>query len=274
MQVSVIIPTYNRAGVLSRALESVMAQTLPAEEVIVVDDGSTDHTAEVAARFPEVRYVYQDNHGVSHARNRGIGMARSPWIALLDSDDEWLPEKLERQHQQVQQNPGHKIIHTEEIWIRNGKRVNAMNKHQKHGGDIFEQCLPLCVISPSSVIIHRDVFDEVGLFDETLPACEDYDLWLRLCARYPVLFVEEPSIVKHGGHEDQLSRKYWGMDRFRIRALEKILQDDEVSNAHKQAAYAMLREKIDIFILGARKRQKWDDIADYEKLKERYRHYA
>ncbi|MET0093096.1 MAG: glycosyltransferase family A protein, partial [Sedimenticola sp.] len=208
MQISVIIPTHNRADLLERALKSVQAQTLPPLEVIVVDDGSEDHTREmVSEKFPRVHYLHQPNRGVSSARNLGISEARGDWIALLDSDDEWLPSKLASQKTRLESQPGHHICHTEEIWIRNGKRVNQMKKHTKQGGAIFQHCLPLCVISPSSVLIHKSVFREVGLFDESLPACEDYDLWLRICARYPVTYVEQPQIVKYGGHEDQLSRR-------------------------------------------------------------------
>ncbi|MES9936336.1 MAG: glycosyltransferase family A protein, partial [Sedimenticola sp.] len=229
MQISVIIPTHNRADLLERALKSVQAQTLPPLEVIVVDDGSEDHTREmVSEKFPRVRYLQQPNRGVSSARNLGISEARGDWIALLDSDDEWLPSKLASQKTRLESQPGHHICHTEEIWIRNGKRVNQMKKHTKQGGAIFQHCLPLCVISPSSVLIHKSVFREVGLFDESLPACEDYDLWLRICARYPVTYVEQPQIVKYGGHEDQLSRRHWGMDRFRLHALEKIITSGDI----------------------------------------------
>ncbi len=101
-----------------------------------------------------------------------------------------------------------RVCHTDEIWIRNGRRVNARKKHGKKGGWIFQHCLPLCAMSPSSIMIHRDVFTALGGFDERLPACEDYDLWLRITARYPVLFTRQPLIEKYGGHDDQLSRKY------------------------------------------------------------------
>ena len=163
-----------------------------------------------------------------------------------------------------------KICHTEEVWIRDGRRVNAMKKHKKKGGWIFQHCLPLCAISPSSVIIHRSVFEETGLFDEELPACEDYDLWLRITSRYPVLFVEEPLINKYGGHEDQLSRKYWGMDRFRIQALIKIIAEDALKKDDRQAAVGMLRTKLKIFINGAKKRGKQNEVNSYQQLLARY----
>ncbi|MCK5479891.1 MAG: glycosyltransferase family 2 protein, partial [Gammaproteobacteria bacterium] len=181
----------------------------------------------------------------------------------LDSDDCWLPHKLERQQFLLRTNPQAKICHSDEIWIRNGKRVNPMKKHAKRGGYIFKHCLPLCAISPSSVIIRRDIFNEIGLFDESLPACEDYDFWLRICAVYPVLYTDEPLMIKHGGHEGQLSRRYWGMDRFRIRALEKILASGTLNAENHAAALAMLLEKIRIVVKGADKRDNTELAGTY-----------
>jgi glycosyltransferase involved in cell wall biosynthesis len=271
MNISVVIPTHNRARTLPRALDSVLAQTLRATEIIVVDDGSTDDTGcLVAGRYPRVRYLLQGNRGVSAARNRGIRAARGDWIALLDSDDVWLRTKLAAQVSLLQERPGHRLCHTEEIWIRHGVRVNAMKKHTKAGGHIFRACLPLCVISPSSALIHRTLFDEVGLFDESLPACEDYDLWLRVCARDAVLFVDEPQIVKHGGHDDQLSRRHWGMDRFRIRSLEKVLAAGVLAGADDSAAAAMLVTKAGILAQGAEKRGKSEIAETYRRLQRRY----
>ena len=267
MLFSVIIPCHNRSESLHRALKSVFAQTYTKFEVIIVDDGSTDDTAQLIQNcFPQCVYIYQANKGVSAARNTGIAQAKGEWIAFLDSDDEWLPAKLQIQIQAATNYPEHKIIHTDEIWIRNGKRVNPMRKHQKYGGWIFEKCLPLCAISPSSVMIQRQVFHRVGLFDESLPACEDYDLWLRVCSLYPVHFIEEALIIKYGGHQDQLSTKYWGMDRFRIKALSHIIQSGSLNQQDMTAARSMLIKKLQIYILGAKKRQKYSEIEHYEKL--------
>ncbi|MDX2456439.1 MAG: glycosyltransferase [Gammaproteobacteria bacterium] len=252
MKISVIIPSWNRADRLGAALDSVYAQSVAPHEVIVVDDGSTDNTRELLSRhYLDVHTIFQQNKGVSQARNTGITAATGDWIALLDSDDRWEPGKLEQQQAAIRANPGFKLCHSDEIWIRNGKRVNPMKKHAKHGGRIFRYCLPLCVISPSTVMIHRDLFTEMGLFDETLPACEDYDLWLRICAVYPVLYVDQPLIIKVGGHADQLSRRYWGMDRFRIQALEKILAADVLGEQDHAAALETLLEKTAIMIQGA-----------------------
>ena len=257
LKISVIIPTHNRAHLLLRAIESVLAQTLKPIEVIIVDDGSTDATAElVSSCFPQCHCVYQENQGVSSARNHGIRIASGDWFAFLDSDDEWLPGKLAAQQEQLSANTAHRLCHTEEIWIRNGKRVNAMLKHAKSGGHIFEKCLPLCVISPSAAMIHRSIFEEIGTFDESLPACEDYDMWLRICSRESVGFVEEALIRKYGGHADQLSGRFWGMDRFRVQALEKLLKETHLRHSDRVAAIRMLLKKLDVLNKGAIKRGK------------------
>jgi glycosyltransferase involved in cell wall biosynthesis len=275
VNISVIIPTYNRAHLLERTLGSVQAQTLAPAEIILVDDGSTDNTATlVQQHFSDCRYLHQSNQGVSSARNHGIRTAKGEWLAFLDSDDEWLPGKLAAQRGALESAPEIRVCHTEEIWVRNGRRVNPMKKHAKTGGHIFQHCLPLCAISPSSVMIHHSIFDEVGLFDESLPACEDYDLWLRVCARHAVQFIDTPQIVKYGGHEDQLSHHYWGMDRFRIQALEKIIADPKLCPENRQAAIATLVEKAGIFAQGAEKRGKWEQAAVYREKQHRYQQQA
>ncbi len=270
-KVSAIIPVFNRAETLIRALDSVAAQTRPPDEVIVVDDGSTDGVEEIIARhYPGVRVIRQANAGVSSARNRGIAAASGEWIALLDSDDEWRPEKLERQTQALAEKPGYHLCHTNEIWIRNGRRVNEGRRHKKSGGNIFHKCLPLCVISPSSVVIRRELLRELGGFDESLPVCEDYDLWLRICARHPVLFVAEALTVKYGGHEDQLSRRYSGMDRFRILAIDKVLEEGVLGDADRAAAVETLLAKAAVYLNGAEKRGTPEEAAHYEALREKY----
>lgn len=250
-EVAVIIPTYNRRHSLSRAVDSVLAQSYQGElEIVVVDDGSTDGTAEfLLSTYPQITLVQQENKGVSSARNYGLNKVNSEWIALLDSDDEWLPAKLVNQLKRLDQSEL-KVCHTEEIWIRNGVRVNQMRKHQKCEGDIFEQSLDLCAMSPSSIVIHRSIFDEIGHFDESLPACEDYDLWLRICSIHQVALVEEPCIVKYGGHHDQLSAKHWGMDRFRVHTLEKILSQ-ELTSEQRAAVKRVLAKKLTILEQGA-----------------------
>ena len=265
--VAVIIPTFNRAVLLERAVRSVIAQTVLPAEIWVIDDGSTDETeGMLRANFPGVHYRYQENRGVSAARNMGIQEAESDWIALLDSDDVWQPEKLERQLRELSKNPEVLFFHTDEIWIRRGKRVNPMNKHAKPNGRVFKASLPMCAMSPSSALIHRSVFDDVGLFDESLPACEDYDLWLRISSKYDVVLVPDTLVVKYGGHEDQLSRKHWGMDRFRVKALEKILKVGAWSLTLDERTLALktLLEKLTILRNGAAKRGNDEQSSFYE----------
>ena len=240
-------------------------------EIIVADDGSTDHSENlIENNYKSVQFVSQQHQGVSAARNRGIKQARGNWIALLDSDDAWKPEKLELQVQALAENIAFKVIHTDETWVRNGKGLSQMKKHRKYGGNIFKHCLPLCVISPSSVMIHQDIFDEVGYFDENLPVCEDYDYWLRMCCRFSVLFLDQALIIKYGGHEDQLSTKHWGMDRFRIQALANILNTDFLIETDRRAAVEILLRKIDIYLKGARKRNNMLFVDEFQSIQERY----
>ena len=270
-KISVILTTYNRSALVERAILSVLKQTRPADEIIIIDDGSTDETSELIPRkYPRISYFWQENKGISAARNAGIEKSAGDWIAFLDSDDTWLKRKLEYQQKALLHNPEYLICHTNEIWIRHGKRVNPMKKHQKSGGYIFEKCLPICVISPSSVMLHRAVFDRFGKFDTDLPVCEDYDLWLRMCAFLPVLYLEKALITKFGGHADQLSRSTWGFDRFRIQALEKIISNPQLNPAYKRAALDMINAKLKIYLQGAEKRGKSEEI---ESIRIKYNQY-
>ena len=145
-----------------------------------------------------------------------------------------------------------------------------MNKHRKYGGDIFLHCLPRCVMSPSSVVLHRSVFEELGGFDETLPVCEDYDLWLRIASQTTVLYVPEKLLIKYGGHKDQLSRSSWGMDRYRIQALEKLLLSEVLSETQSQKAIAEMLRKIEIYVAGAGRRHRWQEVQRYTQKRAYY----
>jgi len=268
--VSIIIPTYDRAWCLPQAVASVLEQTYRDFELIIVDDGSGDDTAQIASSWgPPVRLLQQKHQGVSAARNRGILASRGRLLAFLDSDDWWQPEKLARQVAFFETCPEAMICQTEEIWIRRGVRVNPKQRHRKPSGWIFEASLALCLVSPSAVMMRRELFDAVGLFDEELPACEDYDLWLRVSARYPIHLIDDPLVVKRGGHPDQLSRRH-SLDRYRIQSLAKILRSGTLSDDQAWAARAKLREKCVIYAAGCRKRGKIREAETYEALAERY----
>ncbi len=266
--VSVIIPTYNRADFILASVNSVLQQTFRDFELIVVDDGSSDNTAAVLQPLlGQLRYVKrQERRGPSAARNVGIKLATADWLSFLDSDDLWLPQKLAQQMEFLRANPEAKICYTEEIWYRQGRRVNPGKVHRKYSGWIYQRLLPLCIISPSSVVIHRSVFVQIGGFDETMPAGEDYDLWLRIGARYPIYLISVPLIVKRNGHPGQQSQEVWGIDRFRIVALQKMLTKTPLSPADRQATLAVWRRKCEIFANGCEKRGKIAEANYYRQL--------
>jgi glycosyltransferase involved in cell wall biosynthesis len=269
--VSVILPTYNRGWILTEAIDSVLAQDYKDYELIVVDDGSTDNTRQILEPYGQnIIVLRQTNRGVSAARNRGIAQAGGQLAAFLDSDDLWLPRKLSRQVDFFNLNPDAVINQTEEIWIRNGVRVNPKDRHRKPSGMIFERSLELCLVSPSAVMIKKTLFDAVGVFDENLPACEDYDLWLRISCRYPIHLIDTPLIIKRGGHQDQLS-KAPGLDKFRIQSLENIIESGRLAESQYRAAVYSLQDKCAIYAGGCRKRGRGPEAKFYETLGEKYR---
>ncbi len=263
--VSVIIPTYNRGWCLNEALDSVLSQTYERYELIVVDDGSTDDTGKRLSQYKNITVVNQVNQGVSAARNRGIASSRGDLIAFLDSDDTWLPEKLSVQVNFFMRHPETEICQTQEIWIRHGKRVNPGLRHEKISGLFFERSLALCLVSPSAVMIRKELLESVGLFDETLPACEDYDLWLRINANIPILLIDEPLVIKRGGHADQLSSNS-GLDKYRIQSIKNLLGSGFLSLDQEQAALSMLQKKCRIYASGCKKRGRLEEMAYYDRL--------
>jgi glycosyltransferase involved in cell wall biosynthesis len=273
--ISVIIPTYNRSDFLKEAIESVLKQAYQPFELIVVDDGSTDDTASVLSCYAgKISALSVHHRGPSAARNYGIQAAHGDYIAFLDSDDLWLPGKLAAQMHFFHNNPEARICQTEEIWMRNSVRVNPRQKHKKYSGWIFDQCLPLCVVSPSAVMIHRSVFMRVGLFDETFPACEDYDLWLRIAPLYPIYLIDQPFIIKRGGHGDQQSKNVPALDLYRIRALCKILNSGILTSCQNDLALAELKKKCRIYANGCFKRGRKEEGENIQQLPAHYHRIA
>ena len=269
MKISVIIPTFNRLDLLKRAIDSVLNQSIKPYDIIVVDDGSIDDTSEmIQHKYKSINLIQQKNSGVSAARNNGIKNAQGDWIALLDSDDEWEKNKLEEQVNNLTDNPKYEFCHTNEIWIRNGIRVNQKKRHKKYGGFIFDKCLDICRISPSSVLFNKNILNHVGWFDDKLPVCEDYDLWLRITAEYEILFIDKPLIVKYGGHNDQLSNSVEAIERFRINALQSLLENSDLSKNNRIHAIEMIIKKLNIYLKGLVKRKKHDEAKKVaEKIK-------
>ncbi|MBE1426888.1 glycosyltransferase involved in cell wall biosynthesis [Desulfomicrobium macestii] len=265
--VSVIIPTHDRADVLGRAVASVLGQTWTDLELFVVDDGSSDATASVLAEFddPRLTGMHQENKGVSAARNLGIAASGGRYVALLDSDDYWMPDKLEKQVRFMAES-GFAICQTDEIWIRNGQRVNPRFKHAKPAGWFLERSLELCLISPSCVMFTRELWRELGPFDERLPACEDYSLWLRVGTRHPVGLVPEALTVKTGGHADQLSRRIIGLDLYRIYAMVDLLRSMALGDEQRVMVVAALRERVRLYAQGCIKHGKDEEAVRVREL--------
>jgi glycosyltransferase involved in cell wall biosynthesis len=251
---------------LCEAVASVHAQICADFELIIVDDGSTDETgARLQSIAAGARIITQERCGPAAARNRGAVAASGRYLAFLDSDDLWLPEKLAVQLAFMKVHPEVAICQTEEIWIRNGVRVTPKLKHRKPDGDIFKRSLDLCLVSPSAVMMTRDLFIEVGGFDEKLLVCEDYDLWLRIGVEHSVPLIAQPFVIKRGGHPDQLSHALWGMDRFRVAALQKLLRSG-LSGERRDWAMAVLRNKVAVLANGARKRRRENEALAYEAI--------
>ena len=267
-EVSVIIPTYNRCAMVIEAVESVMAQRDVAFELIVVDDGSSDGTVEqLRDRFAgesRIGLLSIAHSGPAAARNRGVGVAQAELIAFLDSDDLWMSDKLTRQLAFMRENPAYAIAQTQEIWMRNGRRVNSGRRHRKRGGNIFVDSLRTCLISPSAVIMRRDLFNDAGGFDERLAACEDYDLWLRLLIDNETGLLDDALVVRRGGHRDQLSATTPALDRFRIITLSKLMEMPTLSSARRDAVVEVLVEKCLIYAQGLERR---GNIAEAERYR-------
>lgn len=222
MKITAIIPTYNRADFLPLAIESILNQTIPLDEIIIVDDGSEDDTQKILEKYKNLKIIKTANLGVSHARNTGIKNAKNSWIAFLDSDDIWSKEKIEKQINFHKENPDILFSHTNERWIRDGKEIKYPKSLKKPEGECFLQNTSTCKIAASSVLVSKRVFEDIGYFDESMSVCEDYDMWLRVSLRYQIGLLKESLITKYAGHP-QLSSTIFAIDRYHIYSLLKFL---------------------------------------------------
>ena len=261
--ITVVIPVYNREYTIKRAVDAVLSQSISPKEVIVVDDCSTDGTKEILEGYGErITCIFlPENAGPSKARNEGIKQTRTEWVAFLDSDDCWEKNKLENQIGYLAKYPFYQIIQTDEKWIRNGKRVNPCKHHKKPEGWIWEPSLERCLVSASALLVRKSLLEQYGMFDESMPVCEDYDLWLKISRHYPVGLDPALSVLKYGGHRDQLSHKYSAMDRFRAESLYRMLKS-EPSDEYRQKIIDLLGEKLKILINGYKKRNKTNDAKE------------
>lgn len=270
--ISIIIPTFNRAVLLKKAVESVLAQTYPDFELIIVDDGSTDNTKDLVLKLDRrIIYLRQDNKGPASARNLGIKTSKRPFLAFLDSDDRWDSEKLEEQLKAMQGGASSPVSHTQEVWYKEGRLLNQKKRHEKPQGYIFNKCLPLCVVSMSTVMVRREVFESIGLFDEDLPCCEDYDFWLRASIKYDFILIDKPLTLKDGGRRDQVSSLYaTGMDKFRIASILKVIDSGALDPEQKRLAVEELRKKSRIYGNGCIKHGKEEEGREYLTLAQSY----
>ena len=265
--ITVIIPVYNRELTIKRSIDSVLSQSIQSEEIIVVDDCSSDSTKEILEGYGErITCIYlPENSGPSKARNEGIRHARTEWVAFLDSDDCWEKKKLENQIGYLIKYPFYQIIQTDEKWIRNGKRVNPCKHHKKPEGWIWEPSLQRCLVAASALLARKSLLEQCGMFDEAMPVCEDYDLWLKISRHYPVGLDPVLTVTKYGGHRDQLSMKYPVMDRFRAESLYRMLQSER-SGEYRQKIINVLGEKLKILIKGYKKRNKINEAGKCEEM--------
>jgi len=259
-RITVVVPVFNRHQTIGRAIDSILSQSYAPERIIVVDDASTDKTPGMLKSYGDKLTCLSlpRNSGPSRARNEGIKHAKAEWIAFLDSDDSWEKDKLKNQIAYLNKYPFYQILQPEEVWIRNGKRVNPCKHHKKPEGWIWEPSLERCLVSPSGVLVKRSLLERYGLFDESLPVCEDYDLWLKISRHHPVGLEPSFSVIKYGGHEDQLSRQYPAIDSFRVRSLARLLKNELHPDFRKKITFVLVK-KLKILIKGYEKRQKWQD---------------
>jgi glycosyltransferase involved in cell wall biosynthesis len=226
--ISIIIPSYNSARFVLHAVQSALEQTYSPVEVIVVDDGSTDDTRErLVTREDRIRYVYQSNGGPSKARNRGINEAQGDLIAFLDADDQWLPDKLQKQWKSLQANPDTCLVHTDlyRLYEPSGAIVHKYRDRKRFSGYCYNEFFWGNALLTSSVLVTRRCLEEIGKFDEEIGYAEDLDLWIRIARYFPLSYVVEP-LVLYREHPTNASRNQRMMLEGEYYALAKALRAD------------------------------------------------
>lgn len=271
---TIIIPTYDRLPYLKNAINSVSCQIYRHFQLIIVDDGSTDGTADYVQKLnnkENLRYLRIPHSGMpGKVRNAGTRLATGEYLAFLDSDDLWKPEKLTRQIAFFEEHPEIRICHTREIWQRGEKIVSQAGQKHRRSGDIFADALTKCIIGPSTVMMRRELFEEFGGFREDLEIAEDYELWLRITAKTPVGYIDEPLVIKRGGHADQLSEKYGQIEIFRIRGLLRNVEEGFFEGEQRQLAARELVRKCRIYAAGCEKRGRVEEARRYREIARRH----
>lgn len=223
--ISVIIPTYNCAGYLPEAIESVLAQTFKDYELIVVDDGSTDETGQVVQRYGDkVNYLCQENRGPGAAKNLGIHTSRGALIATLDADDMWRPEKLAIQYEYMSSHPEVGLVYSDaSSFDENGIRTIAYNKKYRRvfQGRVFDKLILKNFIASITIMVRKECLDRVGLFPENFMISEDWHLWLRIAREYQIGYIDQP-LAMYRLQEKSLTWDYPRAYPDRMRVLEEI----------------------------------------------------
>ena len=242
MLVSVIIPTYNSARFLTEAVSSVLAQSFNDFEILVIDDGSTDETQEVMRQYGSpVRCIRQPNSGVAVARNRGIMESRGRYIAFLDADDTWLPDKLERQMNALSSESGAGFCYSAFTVVDSDLNPLRVNQSKRHASALEDLILRGNVVgSICTVLCERALFDKLGGFDPGLSQCADWDMWVRMAAHTTFTYIDEP-LVTYRHHGSMMSRNAALLESDSLRVLEKGFALPGLSDtlrARRRAAFA------------------------------------
>lgn len=300
-QVSVIVPTFNKKEQVREALQSVLDQKFQDIEILIADDGSTDGTPlalfkelgaqpeaiDVLAKMGNnsirpfthafqcggitVQYHYGINRGLSTARNRGIKSARGEYIAFLEPDDFWAPHHLSELISHLKRNREVKVCRVSERLIREGKSRAPKHPANRTTGWLFEASLDSSLMSISTVICHRSCFSICGCFDENMPACEEYDLWIRISSHFPIGFLDCNSVTRRTPRPAD-SIRAWNWDRFRVYALEKAFQSGHITPEQRYLVAQSIVLKCERLVEGF-KRQKSDERSNfYERKRKRFTH--